>query len=80
MILPVANFDTFFGGTLFSKKYLFKILAVTMEWSNAFDIISRYRLTEEYLPYDTGSGASLYGLSHRIPVWILKVFFVYFTP
>lgn len=49
MVLPVANFDTYFGDTSFSKKYLPKIPAEIVERSNAFGI-SRYRVTEEYLP------------------------------
>ena len=49
VILPVANFDTYFGDTSFSKKYLPKIPAEIVERSNAFGI-SRYRITEEYLP------------------------------
>ena len=49
VVLPVASFDTYFGDTSFSKKYLPKITPEIMERSNAFGI-SRYRVTEEYLP------------------------------
>ena len=49
VVLPVANFDAYFGDTSFSKKYLPKIPAEIVERSNAFGI-SRYRITEEYLP------------------------------
>ena len=49
VVLPVANFDAYFGDTSFSKKYLPKIPPEIMERSNAFGI-SRYRVTEEYLP------------------------------
>ena len=49
MVLPVANFDAYFGDTSFSKKYLPKIPPEIMERSSAFGI-SRYRITEEYLP------------------------------
>ena len=49
MVLPVANFDAYFGDTSFSKKYLPKIPAAIVERSNAFGI-SRYRIPEEYLP------------------------------
>ena len=48
VVLPVANFDAYFGDTSFSKKYLPKIPAEIVERSNAFGI-SRYRVTEEYL-------------------------------
>lgn len=49
VVLPVANFDAYFGETSFSKKYLPKIPAEIVERSSAFGI-SRYRVTEEYLP------------------------------
>jgi len=49
VVLPVASFDAYFGDTSFSKKYLPKIPAEVVERSNAFGI-SRYRITEEYLP------------------------------
>ena len=49
VVLPVANFDAYFGDTSFSKKYLPKIPLEIMERSIAFGI-SRYRITEEYLP------------------------------
>ena len=49
VVLPVASFDAYFGDTSFSKKYLPKIPAEIVERSSAFGI-SRYRVTEEYLP------------------------------
>ena len=49
VVLPVANFDAYFGDTSFSKKYLPKVPAEIVERSNAFGI-SRYRITEEYSP------------------------------
>ena len=49
VVLPVASFDAYFGDTSFSKKYLPKIPPEIMERGNAFGI-SRYRVTEEYLP------------------------------
>ena len=42
-------FDAYFGDTSFSKKFLPKIPPEIMERSSAFGI-SRYRVTEEYLP------------------------------
>ena len=45
VVLPVASF----GDSSFSKKYLPKVPAEIVERSNAFGI-SRYRITEEYLP------------------------------
>lgn len=44
-----GKLDAYFGDTSFSKKYLPKIPPEIMERSNAFGI-SRYRVTEEYLP------------------------------
>ena len=49
VVLSVASFDAYFGDTSFSKKYLPKIPAEIVERSSAFGI-SRYRITEEYLP------------------------------
>ena len=49
VVLPVASFDAYFGDTSFSKKYLPKIPAEIVERSSAFGI-SRYQVTEEYLP------------------------------
>ena len=49
VVLPVASFDAYFGDTSFSKKYLPKIPPEITERSSAFGI-SRYRITEEYLP------------------------------
>lgn len=42
-------FDAYFGDASSSKKYLPKIPAEIVERSSAFGI-SRYRITEEYLP------------------------------
>ena len=49
VVLPVASFDAYFGDTSFSKKYLPKIPAEIVERSSTFGI-SRYQVTEEYLP------------------------------
>ena len=49
VVLPVASFDAYFGDTSFSKKYLPKIPPEIVERSSAFGM-SRYRITEEYLP------------------------------
>ena len=49
VVLPVANFDAYFGDISFSKKYLPKIPVEIVERSNAFGI-SRYRIMKEYLP------------------------------
>ena len=49
VVLPVANFDAYFGDTSFSKKYLPKIPPEIMERSSSFGI-SRYRIMNEYLP------------------------------
>lgn len=49
VVLPVTNFDAYFGDTNFSKKHLPKIPPEIMERSNAFGI-SRYRIIDEYLP------------------------------
>ena len=49
VVLPVTNFDAYFGDTNFSKKYLPKIPPEIMERSSSFGV-SRYRIMDEYLP------------------------------
>ncbi len=49
LVLPVTNFDAYFGDTNFSKKQLPKIPAKIMERSNSFGV-SRFRVSPEYLP------------------------------
>ena len=49
VVLPVTNFDAYFGDTSFSKKYLPKIPTEIMERSSSFGV-SRYRIMDEYLP------------------------------
>ena len=49
VVLPVTNFDAYFGDTNFSKKQLPKIPAEIMERSNSFGI-SRFRVSAKYLP------------------------------
>lgn len=49
VVLPVTNFDAYFGDTSFSKKQLPKIPAEILERSNSFGV-SRFRVSAEYLP------------------------------
>lgn len=49
VVLPVTNFDAYFGDTSFSKKYLPKIPPEIMERSSSFGV-SRYRIMAKYLP------------------------------
>ncbi|MBC8577413.1 hypothetical protein [Yanshouia hominis] len=49
VVLPVTNFDAYFGDTSFSKKQLPKIPAEIVERSNSFGV-SRFRVSPEYLP------------------------------
>ena len=49
VVLPVTNFDAYFGDTSFSKKHLPKIPPEIMERSSSFGV-SRYRIMDEYLP------------------------------
>ena len=49
MVLPVTNFDCYFGNTNFGRKYLNQFPQEVIERSNSFGI-SRYRVREEYLP------------------------------
>ena len=49
VVLPVTNFDCYFGDTNFGRKYLNQLPREVIERSNSFGI-SRYRVREEYLP------------------------------
>ena len=49
LVLPVTNFDAYFGDTNFSKKHLPRIPSEIMLRSSSFGV-SRYRITNEYLP------------------------------
>ena len=49
VVLPVTNFDAYFGDTNFSKKQLPKIPAEILERSNSFGV-SRFRVSAKYLP------------------------------
>lgn len=49
VVLPVTNFDAYFGDTNFSKKQLPKIPVGIIERSNSFGV-SRFRVSSEYLP------------------------------
>lgn len=49
VVLPVTNFDAYFGDTSFSKKQLPKIPAEIIERNNSFGV-SRFRVSAEYLP------------------------------
>ena len=49
VVLPVTNFDCYFGDTNFGRKYLNQLPQAVIERSNSFGI-SRYRVREEYLP------------------------------
>lgn len=48
--LPVANFDAYFGGKTFSKKYLKTIPPEIMERTYTGYGVSRYRVKRGYLP------------------------------
>ena len=48
--LPVANFDAYFGGKTFSKKYLKAIPSEILERTYTGYGVSRYRIVREYLP------------------------------
>ena len=48
VVLPVTNFDCYFGNTNFGRKYLNQLPQEVIERSNSFGI-SRYRVREEYL-------------------------------
>ena len=49
VVLPVTNFDCYFGDTNFGRKYLNQLPQTVIERSNSFGV-SRYRVREEYLP------------------------------
>ena len=49
VVLPVANFDAYFGTTAFSKKWLAKIPAGFMERQNQHFGVCRYRVREEWV-------------------------------
>lgn len=49
VVLPVANFDCWFGDTNFGRKYLSQIPEGIIQRSNSFGV-SRYRVLPEYLP------------------------------
>lgn len=49
VVLPVSNFDAYFGDTKFGRKYLSKIPREIIERTDSGFGVSRYRVTEEYL-------------------------------
>lgn len=49
VVLPVANFDAFFGNTSFGRKYLKMIPQEIMERSDSGYGVCRYRIAKEYL-------------------------------
>ena len=49
VVLPVTNFDCYFGNTNFGRKYLNQLPPEVIERSSSFGV-SRYRVQEEYLP------------------------------
>ena len=49
VVLPVTNFDCYFGDTNFGRKYLNLLPTEVIERSNSFGV-SRYRVSAEYLP------------------------------
>lgn len=49
VVLPVANFDAFFGNTSFGRKYLKIIPQEIMERSDSGYGVCRYRVANEYL-------------------------------
>lgn len=49
VVLPVANFDCWFGDTNFGRKYLSQIPEDIILRSSGFGV-SRYRVLPEYLP------------------------------
>ena len=46
MVLPVANFDAYFGTTSFGRKYLKQIPETIMERSETGFGLCRYRLSD----------------------------------
>ena len=51
VVLPVANFDAYFGSTMFSRKHMGKLPKEIIERGEHGFGISRYRVPEEYLPH-----------------------------
>ena len=51
VVLPVANFDAYFGNTSFGRKYLKMIPPEIMERSDSGYGVCRYRISKEYLMY-----------------------------
>ena len=49
VVLPVTNFDAFFGNTSFGRKYLKMIPREIMERSDSGYGVCRYKVTKEYL-------------------------------
>lgn len=49
VVLPVTNFDCYFGDTNFGRKYLNQLPREVIERNSSFGV-SRYRVREEYLP------------------------------
>lgn len=49
VVLPVTNFDCYFGNTNFGRKYLNQLPQAVIERGSSFGV-SRYRVREEYLP------------------------------
>ncbi|OUN22921.1 hypothetical protein B5G34_05840 [Flavonifractor sp. An82] len=49
VVLPVMNFDCYFGDTKFGRKYLAMLPDEVIQRSSSFGV-SRYRVREEYLP------------------------------
>lgn len=49
VVLPVTNFDCYFGNSNFGRKYLNQLPPEVIERSSSFGV-SRYRVQEEYLP------------------------------
>ena len=49
VVLPVINFDCYFGDTKFGRKYLTMLPDEVIQRSSSFGV-SRYRVREEYLP------------------------------
>ncbi|MGI5935330.1 MAG: hypothetical protein ACOX7I_00765 [Oscillospiraceae bacterium] len=57
VVLPVANFDVYFGDTKFGRKYLSKIPKEIIERTDPSFGVSRYRVAAEYLlPCEALSG------------------------
>ena len=48
-VLPVANFDCWFGETNFGRKYLSQIPGEIIQRGSSFGV-SRYRVLPEFLP------------------------------